>query len=251
MRAAASQTTCSPPSKPNDLTKSWRRGRFLKSEPGPAEREAVGPLRGDRRQERPEHAVVVAAPEQPGEAGVDGLALLGGEQADRQVDGRLEPVELQQHLGRREPAVLAVAQQAEAGAGRPALAHQAGHAGAHRHVEEGAVGVVGGVGAQLEPEAVGGPLGVEAAAHPRRPLQHQHPLAVLRRLPGQRQAGGTPLALLARRATPAPAPPDAATDHHHVAARMAAAGLDLEQYGWYLDLRRFGSVPHAGVRARF
>jgi asparaginyl-tRNA synthetase len=34
-------------------------------------------------------------------------------------------------------------------------------------------------------------------------------------------------------------------------ARMAAAGLDLEQYGWYLDLRRFGSVPHAGFGLGF
>lgn len=33
--------------------------------------------------------------------------------------------------------------------------------------------------------------------------------------------------------------------------RMIAAGLDLEQYGWYLDLRRFGSVPHAGFGLGF
>ncbi|WP_281172888.1 asparagine--tRNA ligase [Desulfobulbus elongatus] len=36
-----------------------------------------------------------------------------------------------------------------------------------------------------------------------------------------------------------------------LAARMAAAGLDMEQYGWYLDLRRFGSVPHAGFGLGF
>jgi len=36
-----------------------------------------------------------------------------------------------------------------------------------------------------------------------------------------------------------------------LAARMAAAGLDLEQYAWYLDLRRFGSVPHAGFGLGF
>ncbi|WP_309412448.1 asparagine--tRNA ligase [Desulfobulbus sp.] len=36
-----------------------------------------------------------------------------------------------------------------------------------------------------------------------------------------------------------------------LARRMAAAGLDLEQYGWYLDLRRFGSVPHAGFGLGF
>jgi asparaginyl-tRNA synthetase len=29
-------------------------------------------------------------------------------------------------------------------------------------------------------------------------------------------------------------------------ARMQAAGLDPEHYWWYLDLRRFGTVPHAG-----
>jgi asparaginyl-tRNA synthetase len=28
--------------------------------------------------------------------------------------------------------------------------------------------------------------------------------------------------------------------------RMTAAGLDPEHYWWYLDLRRFGTVPHAG-----
>ncbi len=33
--------------------------------------------------------------------------------------------------------------------------------------------------------------------------------------------------------------------------RMAAAGLDTAQYDWYLDLRRFGSVPHAGFGLGF
>ncbi len=34
-------------------------------------------------------------------------------------------------------------------------------------------------------------------------------------------------------------------------ARMAAAGLDREHYGWYRDLRRYGSVPHAGFGLGF
>ncbi|MBI1395186.1 MAG: asparagine--tRNA ligase [Betaproteobacteria bacterium] len=29
-------------------------------------------------------------------------------------------------------------------------------------------------------------------------------------------------------------------------ARMAAGGMDREHYGWYRDLRRYGTVPHAG-----
>jgi asparaginyl-tRNA synthetase len=29
-------------------------------------------------------------------------------------------------------------------------------------------------------------------------------------------------------------------------ARMAELGIDRERYGWYRDLRRYGSVPHAG-----
>jgi len=29
-------------------------------------------------------------------------------------------------------------------------------------------------------------------------------------------------------------------------ARMKGAGLNPEDYWWYLDLRRFGGVPHAG-----
>jgi len=36
-----------------------------------------------------------------------------------------------------------------------------------------------------------------------------------------------------------------------LAVRMAQAGLDMEEYGWYLDLRRFGSVPHAGFGLGF
>jgi len=33
--------------------------------------------------------------------------------------------------------------------------------------------------------------------------------------------------------------------------RIAAAGLDVEEYGWYLDLRRHGSAPHAGFGLGF
>ncbi|PIE58694.1 MAG: asparagine--tRNA ligase [Desulfobulbus propionicus] len=33
--------------------------------------------------------------------------------------------------------------------------------------------------------------------------------------------------------------------------RMEKAGLSLEEYGWYLDLRRYGSVPHAGFGLGF
>jgi asparaginyl-tRNA synthetase len=34
-------------------------------------------------------------------------------------------------------------------------------------------------------------------------------------------------------------------------ARMKEKGVDTEAYGWYLDLRRFGSVPHAGFGLGF
>ena len=34
-------------------------------------------------------------------------------------------------------------------------------------------------------------------------------------------------------------------------ARMAESGLDKEHYGWYRDLRRYGTVPHAGFGLGF
>ena len=34
-------------------------------------------------------------------------------------------------------------------------------------------------------------------------------------------------------------------------ARMGEAGLDKEHYGWYRDLRRYGTVPHAGFGLGF
>ena len=34
-------------------------------------------------------------------------------------------------------------------------------------------------------------------------------------------------------------------------ARMAESGLDQEHYGWYRDLRRYGTVPHAGFGLGF
>jgi asparaginyl-tRNA synthetase len=34
-------------------------------------------------------------------------------------------------------------------------------------------------------------------------------------------------------------------------ARMQALGMDVEALRWYLDLRRFGSVPHAGFGLGF
>jgi len=33
--------------------------------------------------------------------------------------------------------------------------------------------------------------------------------------------------------------------------RMTEAGLDLDEYSWYLDLRRFGTVPHSGFGLGF
>ena len=40
---------------------------------------------------------------------------------------------------------------------------------------------------------------------------------------------------------------------HHTPARVAVLemGLDAEPYGWYRDLRRYGTVPHAGFGLGF
>jgi asparaginyl-tRNA synthetase len=34
-------------------------------------------------------------------------------------------------------------------------------------------------------------------------------------------------------------------------ARMEAMNMDMDRYQWYLDLRRYGSVPHAGFGLGF
>lgn len=34
-------------------------------------------------------------------------------------------------------------------------------------------------------------------------------------------------------------------------ARMNEAGLDENEYGWYLDLRRYGTAPHSGFGLGF
>ena len=39
--------------------------------------------------------------------------------------------------------------------------------------------------------------------------------------------------------------------YDNLIARMAEMGLNKEDYDWYLDLRRFGSVKHAGFGLGF
>ena len=36
------------------------------------------------------------------------------------------------------------------------------------------------------------------------------------------------------------------TDFDQLKANMEASGLNLADYQWYLDLRKYGSVPHSG-----
>lgn len=36
------------------------------------------------------------------------------------------------------------------------------------------------------------------------------------------------------------------TDYDYLKARIEEQGLSMEEYGWYLDLRKYGSVPHSG-----
>ncbi|GAP00186.1 asparagine--tRNA ligase [Fructobacillus ficulneus] len=36
------------------------------------------------------------------------------------------------------------------------------------------------------------------------------------------------------------------TDYDYLKAQIEKEGLDMEEYGWYLDLRKYGSVPHSG-----
>ena len=39
--------------------------------------------------------------------------------------------------------------------------------------------------------------------------------------------------------------------HQTCDARLAASGLDKQHYSWYRDLRRYGTVPHAGFGLGF
>ena len=36
------------------------------------------------------------------------------------------------------------------------------------------------------------------------------------------------------------------TDHDELQSRMKSLGMPMDEYQWYLDLRKYGSVPHSG-----
>ena len=40
-------------------------------------------------------------------------------------------------------------------------------------------------------------------------------------------------------------------DYDALKDRMAAMNMDISEYQWYLDLRRYGSVPHSGFGLGF
>ena len=40
-------------------------------------------------------------------------------------------------------------------------------------------------------------------------------------------------------------------DYDKLVARIEESGLNLDNYWWYLDLRRYGSAPHAGFGLGF
>ena len=39
--------------------------------------------------------------------------------------------------------------------------------------------------------------------------------------------------------------------YEKIVARMEALGMKIEDYSWYLDLRKYGSVPHSGFGVGF
>ena len=40
-------------------------------------------------------------------------------------------------------------------------------------------------------------------------------------------------------------------DYDRLKERMRRMGMDTQEYSWYLDLRRYGSVPHSGFGLGF
>ena len=182
-------------------------GALLEEGPRTLDREPVRLLRRDRGEERGEEAIVVPAADELRVVRVHRLALLLSQQAAGHVQRSLEPAELQDHLRWREPAHLVAPQQPEHLPGRAALHDLASEPGADHDVEERPVGVVGRVGAHLEPEPVRAPVGVQAPAHALLPLEHEHPLSRGGGLPRERE------------------PADAAPDHDHVCVRHAGGAF--------------------------